>query len=228
MKKSSRILPLNKEDIRAPWERTVLSEMGSLSARLETLLEDASTPPRLGFCATFPGAGTTTMATNFAIYRTHQGDRVGLLEANLRRPSLASLFALQRAAGLWELMNGTIRREQLLEGEVGANLILVPAGQVPAEFRHPSIGDHVRAITDALAALADIVVVDAPALNTSPETPVILASVDAVVLVVKSGHSRRQDVLRSIKLFAEMQVAVAGILLNGVQYDTPSALDRLL
>ena len=228
MAKLQRILPLEGDGVRARWAQTIMAEMGHLSSRVDKLLQDSVTPVRLGFCAPFPDAGTTTTAANFAIYRASCGGRVALLETNLRRPCLAAHFGVPEAVGLWEFANGSVGSDRLLECEVAPGLVLVPAGQAPSDFQDYSLGRHVSKIADSLATLSDTVVLDIPALNTSPEAASILSVVDTLVLVLRSGRTRRSDVLRSIKTIRELNVPLAGILLNGVQYDTPSALDRLL
>jgi len=183
---------------------------------------------KVGFCATHPGEGTTSVSTNFALCLGQQGVRVCLVELNLRRPTLAAHFKHPQHAGVTELLGGTMTVDEVLMRLVTPNVDLLVAGaprkEVFSLLSPESVSQIVRHFDDEF----DVVVVDVPPLQESPEAGIILSAVDAAVLVVEANRTRRHDVRRSLSTFAELGVPFAGSVINKMTYDLPVMIDRLL
>jgi Mrp family chromosome partitioning ATPase len=105
------------------------------------------------------GEGRTTTAANLALIAAQEGRTVVLVDGDLRRPSVASLFGLAPRAGIAEVLDGTAELSQAVV-RVGALSVLC-AGDVrdpAAAIRHP----RTAALVDQLRAAYDLVVLDAP------------------------------------------------------------------
>ena len=85
-----------------------------------------------------------------------------------------------------------------------------------------------EAILAELDPYNDIIVVDVPPLNSSPEANLILRQLDGVVLVVQANRNRLCAVERSVKELEYLQVPILGSVLNRMRYDLPYVLDQLL
>jgi len=160
------------------------------------------------------GEGKTSCAANLALALAESGRfKVLLVEANLRRPRLASIFGFQPGRCL--LAQLTIHREQIETPwvvteiqPVGLHaLVIAPGGTADAVLHGPTFAASLA----RLRLVYDYVVLDGPSILTSADASIIQDSVDAVVLVVRSGVARNRTVQQALsQLSADM---VAGLVL---------------
>jgi Mrp family chromosome partitioning ATPase len=144
-----------------------------------------------------PGEGKTTTALNLALALAEDGgDRVLLIEANARTPSLAALFGISDAVGLPRQM---ARRETALVpwtawDVAGTGLSVMPAD--PEDEIAPSRATF-RAVTDDLTGTYDYIVVDSPSALESADVMALVDSVDAIVLAARAKKTRVRELERT-------------------------------
>ncbi len=180
-----------------------------------------------------PGEGKTTVARHLAGATARMGSRVLLLEANLRRPTVAQQLDIKSGPGLSDVLLGKM---SLNEAEQMINLGIPPGD---------SSGDRMLAVLVAGAALLinpvelieshamdvlltqaksayDLVVIDAPELTVVPDAFLLLSKVDGVVIVGRIGRSRRDVAERLRHLLDTSAAPLVGVIANGVK---PSGRD---
>jgi Mrp family chromosome partitioning ATPase len=158
--------------------------------------------------------GKTTCAANLALALVESGRRsVLLVEANLRRPKLSEIFGFQPACSFADQL--AAHREQI-DGPwqttelrpAGLHVLAAAPGATGDEVLH---GPTFSASITRWRCAFDYVVVDGPSILESCDASIIHDSVDAVVMVVRSGVSRNRTVKRALEqISADM---VAGIVL---------------
>jgi capsular exopolysaccharide synthesis family protein len=206
----------------------LLQEFGHLSTHVRHALKTAPGMQRIGFCATNPGEGCSSVAANYAIFCGQQGLKTTLIEADLRHPSLAEFFSVAEAPGLSELLDGTAKVSEVLCSQVAAGVNLIPAGTPPSTSSLACDSFDLTSIFEQLAPHNDIVIVDTPALTFSPEANTILTQLDGVVLVLQANRSRLCAVERSVHQLQQLDVRIIGSVLNKMRYDLPTLIDRWL
>ncbi len=156
------------------------------------------------------GEGRTTTAANLALTAVAEGGSVLLVEADLRRPTLANLLGLAPRAGLAEVLEGTAELAQAVV-RVGALSVLCagPVRDAAATLRSA----RAAGVMDALRAGWDHVYLDAPPALAFADGDRIAAEADVAVLVVRAGVTPRQVVGLALEALGER---AAGIVLNGV------------
>lgn len=156
------------------------------------------------------GEGRTTTAANLALTAAREGHSTVLVEADLRRPSLAKLFGLAPRAGLAEVLDGTAELSQAIV-RVGPLSVLTAGGvrDAAAVLRSPRI----PAVMDALRAAHGYVFLDAPPAMAFAEGDRLAASADAALLVVKAGATPRAVVRLALDAVGDR---AAGLVLNAV------------
>jgi protein-tyrosine kinase len=156
------------------------------------------------------GEGRTTTAANLALTAAQEGKSVILVEADLRRPSLAALFGLAPRAGLAEVLEGTAELGQAVVRAGGLSLLC--AGEVrdvAATLRSP----RVPLVVEQLRAAYELVVLDAPPALAFADGDRLAAAADAAVLVIRAGITPRQVVRLALEALGER---AAGVVLNDV------------
>jgi capsular exopolysaccharide synthesis family protein len=170
----------------------------------------------LAVSAPSSGDGKTTTAINLAgTLAQASGRRVLLVDADLRRPAMASRLGLHdRGRGLVDaILDPTLALADVVEALPSFNLSAVPAGpQAPSPYellQSPRLGQ----LLEAARAQYDYVVIDTPPLLPVPDCRIIAKHVDAFLLVVTAHRTRTAlfdeavNVLRTSK--------VLGVVFNG-------------
>jgi protein-tyrosine kinase len=156
------------------------------------------------------GEGRTVTAANLALTAAQEGRSTVLVEADLRHPSLATLFGLAPRAGLSDVLDGTAELGQAVVRTNG--LALLCAGTVrdaAAALRSP----RAQAIMEQLRAAYEHVILDAPPALALVDGDRISGAADAALLVVRAGMTPRQVVQLALEALGDRAV---GIVLNDV------------
>jgi capsular exopolysaccharide synthesis family protein len=169
----------------------------------------------LAFTSPQSGDGKTTTAVNAALALGKGGrNRVVLVDADLRRPGVASLLGLHARDGLCDVVAGRAQLDDCLWRFGGDELYVLPAGGVPDDLAATLFDPRLGEVMAALKARFDFVVVDAPPALAIADVPTLCRDLDGAVLVVRANHTPRE--LVSSALEALYGVTVHGIVLNEV------------
>jgi protein-tyrosine kinase len=201
------------------------TEPGSSAAEqyrlLRTRLEgQGSTRPTQVLVVTSPriGEGKTTTSANLALTMAQEfHHRVALVEADLRRPTLAAQFGVQAEPGLVDVLIGAAPLEDALVPVPGQHLFLLPAGAAAARSSELLASSMMQRVMDALRARFDRIVIDTPP-TTLADTHVLARQADGVLIVVRAGVTPRPAVERAIAAVDRQRLI--GIVLNEVDETT--------
>ena len=161
------------------------------------------------------GSGKTTLAANLAISMASGGERVLLLDADLRRASLTNLLGLERAIGVSTVI---VRTSHLDESIVhwGENLDVLAAGVQPPNAAELLGSEAMAQIISQVADDYDMVIIDAPPVLPVTDPVVLSTQVDGVVMVARYGRTPRGGAAEATRRLVSVGARVAGFVLNGV------------
>lgn len=177
---------------------------------------DSAAGTVLLFTSAGPAEGKTSMATNFAVVAAGAGQRVVLVDANLRRPALHSIFDASPGPGLVDVLDGAGAVPATLYEVDIEGLRVLPAGSVPSNPVDLLASSALADLLDVLRHEADLVVVDANAVLKVADALDLARSSDLTVLVVRAGMSRGRDVAEAAERLERAGGTVAGLALNDV------------
>ncbi len=163
--------------------------------------------------------GKSTTIANLAVTLAQAGRRTILVDCDLRRPSLHTLFNLRQSPGLTEMVLGQVESAPLQETGV-ENLWLLASGTQPpnpADLLGSKRADQAIA---ALLAEADMVLFDAPPVIAVTDAAVLGAKVDGVLLVISAGKTRREHAERAKEILEKAKVRIVGATLTNAPKDS--------
>jgi polysaccharide biosynthesis transport protein len=188
------------------------------------MLSNPDHPPHaLLVASSVPGEGKTTVAINLAVALAQQG-RTCILDADLRRSSIAKVFHLNSVPGLGDYLSEAAPLESILRQVPGVSELTVIAAGKPVDDPGKLVNsEKMRALLRTLRTLYDFVVVDSPPLLPYADGRALAPFVDGVVFVGRAGMVTRDAMARSIELLEEVHGApVLEIVLNGVDTNSHS------
>ena len=188
--------------------------------RTSILLSTAGHAPKsLLVTSSLPAEGKTTTAVNTAISLAQTGAKVLIIDADMRRPRLHSVFEISNAEGLSTLLSSELSEKEILDVvqfDESAKLHLLPSGPVPPNPAELIGSEQMANLLRVMQGNFTHVVVDSPPIASFTDGVLVASMVDGVILVVHAGKSSRQVVKRSRQLLQDVGAKIFGVVLNNV------------
>jgi len=183
--------------------------------RTSVLLSTAKRPPSsLLVTSAQGGEGKTTVAANLAVSLAQLGERVLLIDADLRRPSLHNFFGLSNTAGLVNFLTGDPDWRSLVTHLAPMGLGVLFSGPIPPNPADLLSSEYMRALIREASKEYKFVVVDSPPLLNLADSRILATLVDGVILVVGSGITPRELVHRAYVSALDAGSHVLGAAIN--------------
>lgn len=170
------------------------------------------------------GEGKSTTARFLAATAAASGARVVLLEADLRRPTLRTLFRGLHDQGLTEVLTGRASLADVIQrvpvsrhGQPDSvtNMELIVAGAIPPNPTDLLASDRMREVITELEHLYDLVLIDTSPISIVPDAIPILRRASGVAVVVRSGRTTKNGARALRKQMTNLAVVPLGVIVNG-------------
>jgi capsular exopolysaccharide synthesis family protein len=161
-----------------------------------------------------PSEGKTTVATSLAVAMAQTGRKVCLVDCDLRRPRIREIFGCERKNGVTTSLLHPEKLDEALSETVVPTLSVLPAGPTPPNPADLIQSDAFRRLLSDLKARFDHVVIDSPPICVVTDAVIASTRVDATVLVVRQGRSRRDVVRRALRALKDVGSHCPGFVLN--------------
>jgi capsular exopolysaccharide synthesis family protein len=163
-----------------------------------------------------PGEGKTAVASNLAMAIAHTGQRVLLVDADMRKPRQHDVFHLKQAPGLSSVLAGMAKVGDAVHKSSAANLWVLPAGPCPPNPAELLASERFSRLLDALLKNFDVVIVDSPPILAVTDAAVVAHRMTGVVFVVGSEQVSRPMVMRAAEQLESARATILGCVLNRV------------
>ncbi len=165
-----------------------------------------------------PEEGKSTTLANLAVTIAQAGKKVILVDCDLRRPSLNQIFNARGAPGFTDMMrDDALMQKPPLQDTAVANLRLLASGTIPPNPSELLASRRMGEVIAALQQLADIVLFDAPPVVAVTDAAVLANKVDAALLVISAGRTKREHAKKAKALLEKVNAHLIGTVLNNVK-----------
>jgi polysaccharide biosynthesis transport protein len=171
------------------------------------------------------GDGKTSVSSALATIMAQGGKTVLLVDADLRRPSIHRYLGLSNKNGLTDVFRNSIELHETLQTWNLEKVMVIPGGEPPPNPAELLGSKKMDIILDSLRKVADVVILDGPPFLVT-DAALLASKVDGVLMVVRSGHSRKNEVLYSIEQLETAGARVVGVALNGISRSAENVYSR--
>ncbi|MCW2757554.1 MAG: ywqD 1 [Nocardioidaceae bacterium] len=164
-----------------------------------------------------PSEGKSTTAVNVAITMAQAGQRVLLVDGDLRRPQVAAMLGLENEVGVTTVLLGRISLDDALQQHQQSGLAVLTSGTVPP---NPSELLQSRAMSELLKILRDdydVVIIDSPPLLPVTDAALLARQTDGAVIVVRHGKTTRDQLSGARARLEAVDARVLGSVFNRVR-----------
>jgi capsular exopolysaccharide synthesis family protein len=170
--------------------------------------------------------GTTTVAIGLATTLAKEREsRVLLVEANFRSPSFAAMLSLASQYGVADFAAGRAAPEALANRVDEVNLLVIPTGMVPPQGISV---ESVDALVTRLRPQYDLIVIDAPPVNSYADASVLASKVDGVILVIEADQTPVFEAEMAKRQLDRVGARILGVVLNRRRSYIPAFLESIL
>ena len=182
------------------------------SIRVGIRMADVDNPAKvILITSAIPDEGKSTLAQSLAFSAVRAGERVLLIDCDLRHPSLSKYFGLEDKPGLVDFLTNSVSFEDVIALQNG--LTILPAGmksQNPPDLLGSARFKH---LVEKLREVFDYIIINSSPVEPVIDAKVLSAIVDKVVFAVRWQTTKRELVASNLEFFARQQ-KLAGVALN--------------
>jgi len=170
-----------------------------------------------------PSEGKSTVVSNLSLTFANTGLKTLLIDCDLRKPNIHSIFELKRYPGLTTVLSGEKAWRDAVRDTAIENLFVMTAGPIPP---NPTEMLGSRLMQNLLVELQrefEVICIDSPPVVAVTDAAILSSIVDGTLLVVELGRSRNSVVNRAIDLLKKVNAHLLGVVTNniyaGYRYD---------
>ena len=179
-------------------------------------IDVASRPRSIVVTSSIPGEGKSTIVLNLAVSLADTGARVLLIDADLRRPSIAEYAGLEGAAGLTTVLIGRAKGADVVQPWGDGTLDILPSGPIPPNPSELLGSPAMIALLEQLTASYDMVLLDSPPILPVTDAAILSNLAGGALVIVGTDHIHRAQLLSTIESLNTAGAHIFGVVINKV------------
>ena len=166
-----------------------------------------------------PGLGKSFISKNLGAVLANAGQRIVIIDADLRKGHINKEFGLRRETGVSEYVAGSVKLEDIVKPTSVPNLWVVTTGQIPPNPSELLMHQRFEQMLEQLGAQFDTLIVDAPPILAVADAAIIARMTGATLMVARAGRHPIAELEQSVKRLNHAGVQVKGFVFNDLNTD---------
>ena len=166
-----------------------------------------------------PGLGKSFISKNLGAVLANAGQRIVIIDADLRKGHISKEFGLRRETGVSEYVVGSVKLEDIVKPTSVPNLWVVTTGQIPPNPSELLMHQRFEQMLEQLGRQFDTLIVDAPPILAVSDAAIIGRMAGATLMVARAGRHPIAELEQSVKRFNHAGVQVKGFVFNDLNTD---------
>ena len=166
-----------------------------------------------------PKEGKSTTVANLAITMAQMGTKTLLVDTDLRRPVIHSIFDQKKDGGITNYLVAKSSFEEVIKPTVIDNLYIVTSGPLPPNPSEILSSNKMKEFIQRARSEFSTILFDSPPIIAVTDAAVLSSIVDGLILVIKAHQTRRDAIKRALSLLESVKAKVFGSLLNSVNIE---------
>lgn len=168
-----------------------------------------------------PSEGKSTTAANLAISIAEAGSSVCIVDADLRKPRISEIFAIEGAVGVTDVLIGRVTLDRALQTWGNPNLYILPAGHRPPNPSELLGSTEMADLLRVLQQQFDYVIVDAPPVLAVTDAALVSKHVGGALMIAAVGRTRKDGLRDALQAMERIDARVLGIVMTMVPVKGP-------
>lgn len=161
-----------------------------------------------------PGEGKTTTTINIAITFVQAGNRVLVIDGDLRKPKVHKLFGLENQRGLTNILAIKDDYTRYIKQSEIEGLDVITCGAIPPNPSELLASNQMKQLMDKIRDDYDLILIDAPPVGNVTDAAIVSTIVDGTILVAASGTVEIESLKRAKELLEKVNANIIGVVLN--------------
>ncbi|EOB4258172.1 polysaccharide biosynthesis tyrosine autokinase [Vibrio vulnificus] len=170
-----------------------------------------------------PGIGKSFVSTNFAAVAAKTGQKVLLIDADMRKGYLQQCFGLNWENGLSDLLSGKVTRDVAVQSAKVENLDIITRGQVPPNPSELLMHPRFKELVDWASENYDLVIIDTPPVLAVTDPSIVGAIAGTTLMVARFGQNTVKEIDVARSRFEQSGIEVKGVILNAIEKKASSS-----
>lgn len=164
-----------------------------------------------------PLEGKSTTAANIAVVFANSGQRVLLVDADMRKPTIHKTFGLTNEVGLSKVLSSNNSVLEMSRPSMVDNLSILTSGPKPPNPSELLGSTRMNQVIEEARHLYDVIIFDMPPVVTVTDAQIMASKADGTLLVVRENVTRKDALTKAKDLLEMVQAKVLGVVYNGAQ-----------
>ncbi|HBH7894973.1 TPA: polysaccharide biosynthesis tyrosine autokinase [Vibrio vulnificus] len=170
-----------------------------------------------------PGIGKSFVSTNFAAVAAKTGQKVLLIDADMRKGYLQQCFGLNWENGLSDVLSGKVTRDVAVQSAKVENLDIITRGQVPPNPSELLMHPRFKELVDWASENYDLVIIDTPPVLAVTDPSIVGAIAGTTLMVARFGQNTVKEIDVARSRFEQAGIEVKGVILNAIEKKASSS-----
>mgnify|MGYP001388103848 FL=1 len=171
------------------------------------------------FTSTIPKEGKSTVSANYAMSVAMSGEKVLIVDCDIRRPRAHSSFGIEVNKGLGEILLEKESLEDVILKDIEPNLDILPSTHLNHNVTELFLGNRMKNLLLELRKRYDLIVLDTPPLVISTDAVILSEYSDGVVYVCGYDMVSKKQLIQSRKILDRAKANIYGVVVNKIDKD---------